>query len=402
MLTQRQHQLIIKQMKWIKTILLLSLLFPVHKSFSQEEEIKQPKIEFHGYLKDLQGISFKDRIDSLTSVNLLHNRLNFKFNFSSKISARLEIRNRIFWGDQLKQFPDFGKTINQYNGFADLSHLWVNKPTFVAQSVVDRLLLQYQSDKWDIKLGRQRINWGINTIWNPNDIFNAYNFLDFDYEERAGNDAVRIQHYLKNNSTLEFAYKPGKHKNETITGVLYKFNKKKYDWQLLTGIYNHDLVIGGGWAGNIKKAGFKGELSYFHSKKNVFDTSGVVSLSVMVDQTFKNDWYFSIAALFNSDPAGLENLNGGIYASNLTAKELFPYRYTFYTGVMKAITPITSFNFSIIYSPEKNTLILFPNYAWNAAKNLDLDITAQSYFWREHNRYKTGGTAMFIRCKLSF
>lgn len=389
-------------MQWIRTIWLLLFLIPAIFSFSQEEEIKQPKIELHGYLKDLQGVSFKNRIDSLNSINILHNRLNFKFNFSQRLSARLEIRNRIFWGDQLKQIPDIGKTINQYNGLVNLSLLWVNKSTFVAQSVVDRLLLQYQTDKWDIKLGRQRINWGVNTIWNPNDIFNAYNFLDFDYEERPGNDALRVQHFLKNNSTLEFAYKPGKHKNETIAGLLYKFNKKKYDWQLLSGVFNHDLVFGGGWAGNIKKAGFKGELSYFHPKKNFFDTSGVISFSILADQTFKNDWYFSVAALFNSYPSGFQGLNRSIYTNNLSAKELFPYRYTFYTGVMKAITPITSFNFSIIYSPDKNTLILFPNYTWNAAKDLDLDITVQSFFAKENNRYKTQGTAIFIRGKWSF
>lgn len=369
---------------------------------AQEEENRQPKVELHGYLKDLQGVSFKNRIDSLNSVNLLHNRLNFKLNFSPKVSARVEMRNRIFWGDQVKQIPGFGKLINQYNGFVNLSHLWVNKTNFVVHSVVDRMLLQYQSEKWDIKLGRQRINWGINTIWNPNDIFNAYNFLDFDYEERTGNDAIRIQHYLKNNSTLELAYKPGRHKNETIAGILYKFNKQKYDMQVVSGIFNHDIVIGGGWAGNIKKAGFKGELCYFHPQKNFTDTSGVLSFSIMADQTFKNDWYLSFAALFNSKPSGLQGLNGGIYSSNLSAKELFPYKYTFYAGVMKAVNPINSFSFSIIYSTEKNTLILFPNYTWNAAKDLDLDITAQSFFAKEFDGYRAQGTSIFIRAKWSF
>ena len=314
----------------------------------------------------------------------------------------MEIRNRIFWGDQLKQVPDFGKTIDQNDGFVSLSRLWVNESTLVVHSVVDRLLFQYQTDKWDIKLGRQRISWGINTIWNPNDLFNAYNFLDFDYPERPGTDGIRIQRFLKNNSTLEVAYKPGKHSNETIAGLLYKFNKKKYDWQILSGIYRYDLVWGGGWAGNIKKAGFKGELSYFHPKKNFFDTSGVVSFSVMADQTFKNDWYVSFAALFNSNPSGLQGMKGSIYIPNLSPKELFPYRYTFHAGVMKSVTPITSFNFSIIYSPEKNTLILFPNYTWNAAKDLDLDITAQSFFASENNRYQTLGTAIFIRGKWNF
>lgn len=124
----------------------------------------------------------------------------------------------------------------------------------VVHSVIDRMLLQYTTNNWDIKIGRQRINWGINNIWNPNDIFNAYNFLDFDYEERPVNDALRIQHYLKNNSTLELAYKPSKNITEHIAAALYKFNKKKntYDWQLLTGIYKTDVVIGGGWAGTLK------------------------------------------------------------------------------------------------------------------------------------------------------
>jgi hypothetical protein len=389
-------------MKWTRTIWFLIFISSTKLCFSQEEETKQPKIEFRGYLKDLQGISFKNNLDSLNSVNLLHNRINFNFNFSSKISARLEIRSRVFWGDQVKQIPGFGKMINQYNGFVNLSHLWVNTSNFVVHSVIDRMLFQYQTEKWDIKIGRQRINWGINTIWNPNDIFNAYNFLDFDYEERSGNDAVRVQHYLKNNSTLELAYKPGRHKNETIAGALYKFNKEKYDWQMLGGIFNHDIVLGGGWAGNIKKAGFKGELSYFHPQKSFSDTSGVLSFSVMADQTFKNDWYFSIAALFNSNPTGMQNPVAGIYSSNLSAKELFPYRYTFYTGVMKAINLISSFNFSVIYSPERNTLIFFPNYSWNAAKNLDLDMTIQSSFAKDNGRYSTQGTAIFIRGKWSF
>lgn len=387
----------------IRTIcIIIIFLLPRITGSTQESENRQPKTEFHGYLKDLQGVSFIKRIDSLHSVNLLHNRLNFKFNFSSKFSARLEIRNRIFWGDQIKQIPDFGKMINQYNGIADLSVLWVNKPGFIAHSVIDRFLFQFQADRWDIKVGRQRINWGINTIWNPNDIFNAYNFLDFDYEERTGNDAIRIQHYFKDNSTLELAFKPGRHSNETIAGMLYKFNRKKFDWQFLGGIYRHDLVAGGGWAGNIKKAGLKGELSYFHPRKGFFDTSGTVSFSLMADQTFKNDWYVALAALFNSDPVNLLALNGNIYGSNLSAKELFPYRYTLYAGAMKQISPAASLQLSVIYATEKNTLIIFPNYSWNAAKNLDLDITAQSYFASQGHRYQTQGTAIYLRGKWSF
>jgi hypothetical protein len=389
-------------MNSVKPILSILLSFSSFILFAQEDEAKIKKIELNGYIKDLQSVYFVNRIDSLTSVNLLHNRLNFKMNLLKHLSGRLEIRNRIFYGDQLKQIPEFGTIINQYNGFFNLSKLWVNKKTLVVHSVIDRMLIQYSTEKWDVKAGRQRINWGINNIWNPNDIFNAYNFLDFDYEERPGNDALRIQHYFQNNSTLELAIKPGKNKNESIGALLYKFNKKKYDIQLLGGIYQNDLVIGGGWAGSIKEAGFKGELSYFHPRKNLFDTSGILSFSLMTDQTFKNDWYASFSVLFNSNPSNMTGNSANLFSSNLSAKELFPYRYTFYAGIIKSFTPVRSLNVSVIYSPEKNSLILFPSWAWNVAQNFGLDITAQAFFAKGLNRYQSQGNAIYVRGKWSF
>lgn len=187
----------------------------------------------------------------------------------------------------------------------------------MAHSVIDRMLLQYTNDKWDVKIDRQGINWGINNIWNPNYIFNAYNFLDFDYEERPGNDAIRIQRNLKNSSVLEFAYKPGKYENKNTAAFLYKFNKWKYDFQFLGGMYQKDYFDGGGWAGNIKATGFKGELSYFIPKRNTLETSKTFSFSIMADHTFKRDWYVSLAGLYNSNPMNVFAVSEGFYHSNL-------------------------------------------------------------------------------------
>lgn len=386
-----------------KILILLLYLFSAIKNFSQGDSTqKQKRIGFHGYVKDLQSASFAVGDNSLSSLNLIHNRLNFKFNISPKISGRLEIRNRIFYGEQIAQISGFGKTINQYPGYFNLSKLWVDDSNFVVQSVIDRALLQYLTDKWNIKIGRQRINWGINNIWNPNDIFNAYNFLDFDYEERPGNDAIRVEHFLKDNSTIEFAYKAGKEKDQTIAAALYKFNKSKYDIQFLGGVYNTDIVVGGGWAGSIKDAGFKGEVSYFHPKKEFTDSFGVVTASIMFDYTFKKSWYGIFSFLFNSDPANGFANNANFTNLNINAKNLFPFRYSFYTATAKQFTPVTSMNLAVIYSPLNNSLILFPTFAWNAAKNLDLDITAQSFFAMQQKRYQSLGTTLFLRGRLSF
>lgn len=389
-------------MNYKNYILTCFLFFYSVLTIAQVDELKQPFVTFSGYVKEVQSTYFIQKTDSYTSANLIHNRLNFKLNSGSNWSGRLEIRNRLFYGEQIKLTPNFGKTINQYDGVMSLSRLWIDEKSFVAHSVIDRILICYSNDKWDVTIGRQRINWGINNIWNPNDIFNAYNFLDFDYEERPGNDAIRIQHGFKNTSGIEFAYKPSEKKVENTVAFLYKLNKWKYDFQLLVGQYKNDYVLGGGWAGNIKEAGFKGEMSYFIPRKSITDSSKSFSFSLMADQTFKNDWYIALSGLYNSNPSNLFNWNGVLTTSTLSAKMLFPFRYNFHAIVMKTISPIASFNFSMIYSPEKNTLILVPVYIWNVATNFDLDGTAQCFFAEEKSTYSNLITQFYIRGRWSF
>lgn len=388
-------------MRFTSFLSLLFLFLPM-VILGQESDSIPPKLEIKGYVKGMQNTLFIKEIDSNASANLIHNRLNFKYTFNSKWSSRLEIRNRIFYGEQIKMTPNFGKSINQYNGLFNLSHLWINEKSFVAHSVIDRFLVNYSDEQWTITLGRQRINWGINNIWNPNDIFNAYNFLDFDYEERSGNDAIRIQRHFKNNATLDMAYKPGKHSNDHTAALLYKFNRWNYDFQFLGGIYSTDYVLGGGWAGNLKNAGFKGEMSYFIPRANTLGSVENFSFSLMADQTFKNDWYVSVSGLYNSNPADFSLQTGSLFNAQLSAKNLFPFRYTFHTTVMKTISPISSFNFSFVYSPKKNTVILVPSYLWNVATNFDLDITAQSFFAEENRNYSNLATQVYLRGRWSF
>ncbi len=389
-------------MKHIRLKCILLFLSGLSALPAQDTTQHIPLMEIRGYLKDLQSVYFVDDVSNLNSSNLIHNRLNFKFNFSPAFSARLELRNRIFWGEQVKSIPEFGTIIDQYNGYVSLSKLWIDEPGLVIHSVIDRMVVQYTTHRWDVRVGRQRINWGVNTIWNPNDIFNAYNFLDFDYAERPGNDAIRIQHFFKNNNAAEIAWRIGKNKDENIAAVMYRFNTSKYDIQIMGGVYNADYVIGGGWAGNIKDAGFKGEASYFHPQVSINDTTGTLSLSVMADQTFKNDWYVSASMLYNSNPSDDPTDNLGIYNPELSAKSLSPYRYTYYAGVMKSLSPITSLSLAVIYSPTNTSLILYPTFTWNVANNFDVGLIAQSSFSKVQGSYSTQGNAFYLSARWSF
>jgi hypothetical protein len=363
---------------------------------------QESSYQFSGYIKSLQSVVIPGTSDTISSSNLIHNRLNFKVNFDTHLSLRFEIRNRLFFGDQLKQIPGFGDLIDQDNGFWKLSKLWTNSTSLVAHSIIDRLQLAYANDKIDISLGRQRINWGIHNFWNPNDIFNSFNFLDFDFEERPGSDAIRIQYFTNSGSTFEAAFKPGKKSDTHTAGLLYKFNRNSYDFQFMGGLYNTDLVIGGGWAGGIHETGWKGEFSYFIPYKKENESKQVFVFTTMVDQTFPGEWYISLAALLQTSEGNSSPLINAFSGLELSAKNLFPSKFSVLGGFSKSFSNLISVNLSALYATKNNMLILLPTFNWNASDNLQIDLTGQSFFSKVTTTYGCLAHSVYLRVKWSF
>ena len=342
-------------------------------------------------------------LDSVFTDNLFHNRLNLKYNPDKNWSVILEARNRLFYGESVKHQPNFAKNIDNDNGIIDASFNLIDAGSVILNTTIDRGYVEYNKDKWNIRLGRQRINWGINLAWNPNDLYNAYNFTDFDYAERPGTDAIRIQYNNKPMSKIELAYKPGKNLDESIISALYKFNKKSYDIQFLASNFNTDIAIGTGWAGNLKDAGFKGEVTYFHPKKSFADTSGVVAASISVDYTFRNGLYLNVAGLYNGSASGATNLSQfGVGAETLSAKNLLPSEFTAFVQVSGAFTPIFSGGFSVMYLPAVHGLFLNPTLNYSIAENWDLDAVGQVLFAENPTKFQNVNNAVFLRIRWSF
>ena len=197
-----------------------------------------PSFSLNGYVKYLPAYMDYSFFESENN-HLIHNRINFRGYFGDNLSIGLELRNRVFFND----IP----SIQGDDGLVNMSYFIVREDNFVFNSMIDRLWLKYQKDKIEISIGRQRVNWGVNTIWNNNDLFNAYNFIDFDYIERPGSDVMRFIYTGDNLSSFELVYMPNERKGYALAG-LYKLNSFGYDFQLLAANYFNDIVLGGGWA----------------------------------------------------------------------------------------------------------------------------------------------------------
>ena len=358
------------------------------------------KPELHGYFKNLQEFSFTNRVGTLHNTGLIHNRLNFKWKPDQQMTIRLEARSRFFYGDQVKLIPGFGELVSHDPGYLDLTGLWIDEATIAGVTALDRVQLNYRTNKVSVTLGRQRINWGINNIWNTNDLFNAYDFLDYDYEERPGSDAIRIQYYKGLSTTFEIAAVPGRYEKGIVAGRI-RTNKWRYDLQLIGGLYKNDLAIGGGWAGNILNAGFKGEVTYF---KDVFGNSdeGSFTGSIMFDYSFSNSWYVSASMLYVEDPSPVLLGLKAVELGSLSAKSLMPYRWSGYAGFTKTFTPLFNASLALIYSPTQNSSIVFPSINYSVAQNFDLTLASQSFFSYEPGNFYNVAHLIMIRFSWNF
>jgi hypothetical protein len=383
-------------------LFLCSNLFYYQVTISQTDSTKHAsKFTIKGYIKYLDQVSFAGSPTDLLTNDLIHNRLNFRYQPDEHFNFRFEVRNRLYYGELVQSYPDFASLVASSDETFNLSKNWVNKNAVLFNSTIDRAGGEYLNGKWDVTIGRQRINWGINTVWTPNDIFNTFNYFDFDYEERPGVDAARIQYSFNSSSSLELAASPGKTTAKNIEAMMYHFNKWNYDFQIFSGICQQDYTVGAGWAGCIKDAGFKGEISYFKPMQNNPDSS-TVAASISIDYAFKNGVYILISGLYNS--IGRDSILNiaQLTTETLSAKDMFPFKYTAFAEVSYSFTPILKASLGGMFSPAGNSLILLPDVTCSIADNWVLDLISQSFFSEQNGGYHPLGNSVYLRIKFGF
>lgn len=379
--------------------IILYLFLIIVRAAAQDSVTEKRKWEVNGYIKEMESFNVDKNFRNLISYNLLHNRINVKWKPNKSVTGAIEIRNRIFWGDGVSNTPGFSRLLRNENEWMNLSALWVSRNNFVVHSNVERLWAEFRQTKWNVRLGRQRINWGITSTWNPNDIFNTYNFLDFDYEERPGTDAAKFQYSFDDLSTIEIAVNPAGNINKSIAAARYLINKWGYDLQILAGMYQNKFTAGFGWAGSLGDVGYKGEGQAFIEEK---DSANSFNYSLELSYVFKKGLYVSGSVLHNTSGIAEPVTNWSKINFRLSPINLMPARWSFITTTSKEFTPLFSGNLNLVYSPQVNLFIVYPSFKYNLLTNLDADLIYQAFFLELQNRFQLTSHNIFVRLKWNF
>lgn len=398
-------------------LLALHSLGQVPESDEAETPAVGSGIRVSGYVKYLQS-SFLVRGDfagvPATLLNqllggalhdhLLHHRLNVSAPISGRWHAHLGWRNRFFYGDQARLFAlsggDYAAEIDRdVNDWLDLSFIPLRERAWVAHSVLDRLYLEWQGERNEIRVGRQRVNWGVATLWNPNDLLHAYSFIDFDYEERPGADALRWIHY-RDAGRWELVFRPAREWDRSTMAALYRGSRPNLDYQLLAAWHQDELAVGGGWETDLGLAAWKGELTAFLPPDST--RNAALAWSTDWTRTWDNGLLFGAGYLLNTAAQANANLFAD-FRERLSARNLYPYRHSFFVQGNYTITPLLSAGLATVFSPDKESnFFLSPLVQLSLATDWDLDLTGQILVRAEEGRWESPIQAFFLRLRRSY
>lgn len=363
----------------------------------------QLSASLNGYVSNMQSVMFENLDGQWVSDNLLHNRLNFKGYLGSNLNLTIELRNRVLYGETVKYFPGYDELISIDRGWVDLSFNLVADSSYIINTSVDRIFADITIGKLQATIGRQRINWGMNFVWNPNDIFNSYSFFDFDYVERPGSDAIRIQYYLNATASLEMVSKINQAEEWSLAGLL-RFNLAGTDFQFLGGVLNEEeYVVGGGFSGNLGPVSINGELTYLDPMDELSANESVILAGLGLSYNTPFNLFIQAEYLYNeaAEQTSISSFTD-FYYRNLTLRDLSLSPHTFFANLSYPLNPLLNIGVSGMYFPELNGLFMGPSCDMSLRNDIDLSFFLQYFEIDFSGNQEQKATLGFMRLKWSF
>lgn len=329
------------------------------------------KATLNGYISEMVSPQYSNTFDQWKVVNYLNQRLNFSWTPLKSLSFSAQLRTRLIYNQTGMDTTYF----NVHEGLV----VQDGKSHFA--SMFDRLSLKYTQEKFEITVGRQRINWGQSFVWNPNDLFNSYSYLDFDYNERPGSDAVRLQYYNTSTSVTELAVKTDRQNKITMAGM-HRFNRSGWDMQLLGGLLSsEDAVVGAGFTGNYHSVSIYGEGSIFRPVKNFADTTSLAMFDLGCSTIFKNQLGLQFEGLYVSKKINLRSLYN-LFEATLDVKKIAFSKFNLFGTISYPVSPLVNCSLALMWFPDTSGIhgiYTGPSMDVSLGNNLALTVIAQ-YF----------------------
>lgn len=333
--------------------------------------------------------------------NLFHTRQNLRWYPSKPLTLALDLKTRLIIGQSARELATLSSSVYQNATYFNWTRAFIHENDMYLVSDIDRAWLDFTKGSLQFTAGRQRIAWGTNLVWNPIDIFNPSSPFDFDNIEKPGTDAARAQIYLGAVSEIDLAVAPQREIDRTIAAARLKFNKWRYDWDIIAGRRRLETLLGGAWAGSIKGGGFRGEFLCAISHSPLPSSNSYLNASVSGDYTFKSSLYIQFSTLYTG--RGTTGKAGGIHLIETAQRgDLSSSKLSLFGEVARDISPLVRIDLTAILNPYDKSWYFGPSLDWSATADLDVTFVALIFGGENMTEFGNDGKILLSRIQYSF
>lgn len=335
-----------------------------------------------GYVKDLLSHTDQATPDPVAAPgdwrNTVQLRLDLEWYPTATLTAALGGRSLLESQRNIGRGTWYANQIDPGAGlYFDLEATSRRDNTILA-SAVDRLWVDWTYQSLEMTAGRQRIAWGTCLVWNPTDLFNPFSVLDFDYAEKPGADALRIQVYTGAVSKVELAAGPGRKRENVTYGMRCLRGLWGYDASFLAGWQRQFWRLGAAWSGQIASGGFRGEVLYSDPGATIVldpragsgPAGDFWTLVLSYDYTFRNSFYVNSEVLYNG--LGSTGLAGARQEATLITGELSPARYSIFQELAYDFMPLLRGRVFGIFNPDDRSWVSMLSLDYSVATDWEL------------------------------
>lgn len=313
-------------------------------------------------------------------------RLGFSQNWQN-IQFELIYDNEFQFGSyldslQFRQFVEIDDT-----RYWKLQGNSVDKENIYATHELYRGTVQVTHNNFDIRIGRQQINWASTVIWNPLDRFNPLNPLQLERDERQGVDALLLDYNIHELSRLSLVYSRQENPSDQSAAVRFKSNQYDIDYSLIAGRFLTEDKLGFGLASQIGLIGLRAEIVWSDPKGNANGNEPYIETVVSADYTNQAGIKFVIEGYFNGD--GETDITKYQFSQILTGQKLGLAKHYLGGIISKELTPLLELELLAISNLDDHSQFISPtlNYDLPTFEDVYLKFGAQFFTGTSNTEY---------------
>jgi hypothetical protein len=307
------------------------------------------------------------------SVNSL--RLELSVPLAEAGELELAGENSLYFADpdELLLLP-----ADSVNRLTPLRKTWSGDSGFADRLQLDRCNLQISRWGVDWTVGRQAVGFGRMLIFSPLDVIAPFAPDAIDRVSRPGVDALRAVRYFGTAGHIGAVAVLGDSSDHHSGLATFSANSHGIDLLAMAGSLRSRPMLGFGLAGEVSGLGLKGEMAFYHGRKDD-PPKGDLHQDFVIAGTelwyrFANDLVIVAQYLFNGagskDPKGyLAALDSAVAREGLS---YLPGRHYLLLNPSWEIHPLVTLGGLVIWNMADSSAILRPTVDWSLSDNLSL------------------------------